>query len=117
MKIPKLKYYYFAMSPEEYSDFETNRSILVHDQAVIDIETGKILNRSRLLLCGSVPQADTQFRLNTGSGGSVYVLRIPGESVDRSQLVSVGPNAWHYGRSITVPHCGVERIDVDIAPA
>lgn len=117
MKIPKLKYYYFAMSPEEYSDFETNRTILVDVSAVIDTATGQIRNRQRLMLLATAAEADTQFRLATESLGSVYVLRIPRESVDRSRLDPVGTMAWYYDRSITVSHCGVDRFDLDSSAA
>lgn len=115
MKIPKLKYYYLAMNPGEYQDFEKNRSILVNAKAVIDMETGRILNRQHLLLFASAAVADTQYRRSREYMGSVYVLRLPREVVDRSQLLSVGENAWQYGRSITVDHCGVDRFDLDTA--
>ncbi len=115
MKIPKLKYYYLAMNPEEYSDFDANRTILVDAQAVIDVDTGRIRNRQHLLLLGSATVADTQYRRSHDYLGAVYVLRIPREVVDRSQLKPVGLNAWQYARSITVAHCGVDRFDLDIS--
>lgn len=103
------------MNPEEYADFEQNRTVLVDKSAVIDIATGRIRNRQSILLFGSAAVADTQYRRSREYLGSVYVLRIPRDSVDRSQLVSVGENAWSYGRSITVAHCGVDRFDLDLA--
>ena len=113
MKIPKLKYYYFAMNPDEYRDFESNRTILVMPTTVIDVETGRIFARTQLMLSGSAAVADTQFRRANEYHGSVYVLRIPRECVDRSQLESLGNNCWQYRRSITVDHCGVDRFDLD----
>ena len=101
------------MNPDEYSDFQGNRTILVMPTTVIDIETGRVFARTQLLLAGSVPDADTQFRLANKYSGRAYVLRIPAECVDRSQLESAGDNCWHYRRSITVAHCGIEQIDLD----
>mgnify|MGYP003704095799 CR=1 FL=1 len=75
MKTPKLKYYYFAMNPQEYRDFEQNRTILVMPTTVIDVETGRIFARTQLLLAGSVPDADTAFRTGGDYLGTVYVLR------------------------------------------
>jgi len=84
---------------------------------VIDVETGRIFARTQLLLAGSVPDADTAFRTGSDYLGTVYVLRIPAECVDRSKLTAAGTNTWYYPRSITVAHCGVEQIALDISAA
>ena len=113
MKIPKLKYYSVALNAEEYRLFESSRELRVWPTTVIDTDTGQIYGRTQLLLSASAAEADTQFRITNQYRGSVYVLRIPRECVDRSLLKPAGSNCWYYGRTIRVEHCGVDRFDLD----
>ena len=111
MKIPRLRRWFCAVTPEEYAEFETGRTIAVSPVSV-DIQTGRITGRNQIWLGTSVPAADTWLRQHLKLSGAVYVIGVPAHCVDRLRC---RPHAggWHYDRSIVVPgHCGVERVDL-----
>ena len=114
MKLPKLKYYYLAMTSDAYIDFATTRTVEVAAAYSIDLLTGSITGVTRLILCASVPDADSQFRREHDNyTRPVYVLRIPHTLIDRKHLAPVGQNQWSYTRTLLIDHCGVERVEYD----
>ena len=114
MKLPKLKYYYLAMTSDSYIDFATTRTVEVAAAYSIDLLTGSITGVTRLILCASVPDADSQFRREHDNyTRPVYVLRIPHSLIDRKHLAPVGSNQWSYTRTLLIDHCGVERVEYD----
>ena len=100
MKIPKLKYYYVALNSNDYEEFELTRQVPA---------------RPVLYLYARPTVADTRFRQLTHSIDTVYVLRIPSDLVPRSQLTAAPDpeGMWIYSQSIALPHCGVERFEID----
>jgi len=111
MKIPRLRRWFCAVTPEEYARFETDRTIPVAP-VTVDIQTGRITGRNQIWLGTSVPAADTWLRQHLKLLGSVYVIGVPAHCVDRLRCQ---PHAggWHYDRTIHIPgHCGVERVDL-----
>jgi len=118
MKIPKLKYYYYAMTSDAYIDFATTRKLDVEPAVKIDLLTGAITGRTHLNLCSSALIADADFRLQHNNYTQpVYVLRIAREHVNRSRLEPITEQVWRYRSAMTIPHCGVERIEYDPASA
>lgn len=114
MKLPKLKYYYLAMTSDAYIDFATTRTVEVAAAYSIDLLTGSITGTTRLILSASVPDADAQFRKEHNNyTRPVYVLRIPHTDIVRSHLAPVGSNQWSYTRTLLIDHCGVERVEYD----
>jgi len=114
MKLPKLKYYYLAMTSDAYIDFATTRTVEVAAAYSIDLLTGSITGTTRLILCASVPDADSQFRKEHNNyTRPVYVLRVPHTLIDRKYLAPVGDNRWSYTRTLLIDHCGVERVEYD----
>jgi hypothetical protein len=114
MKLPKLKYYYLAMTSDAYIDFATRRTVEVAAAYSIDLLSGSITGTTRLILCASVPDADAQFRKEHNNyTRPVYVLRIPHTDIDRQYLAPVGSNRWSYTRTLLIDHCGVERVEYD----
>ena len=114
MKLPKLKYYYLAMTSDAYIDFATTRTVEVAAAYSIDLLTGSITGTTRLILSASVPDADSQFRREHDNyTRPVYVLRIPHSLIDRKHLAPVGSNQWSYTRTLLIDHCGVERVEYD----
>ena len=116
MKLPKLKYYYLAMTSDAYIDFATRRTVEVAAAYSIDLLSGSITGTTRLILCASVPDADNQFRKeHSNYTKPVYVLRIAAADIDRKYLTGIGDNQWSYTRTLLIDHCGVERIEYDPA--
>jgi len=115
MKTPKLKYYYHALSPEEYRVFEHTRTIEVSGQVVYDIHTQAMQGRTHIVLAGAAVTCDQEYRERTKSWAPVMVLRIPSELVDRGLLAPVANQIlmYHYPASLHIAHCGVERIEIE----
>jgi len=115
MKTPKLKYYYHALSPEQYAEFEHTRQIEVSGRVVYDIETNQMTGRTHCVLTGAAVSCDQEYRDRTKSWAAVMVLRIPADLIDRELLVPVPGQilVYQYSSSIDIPHCGVERIEID----
>jgi hypothetical protein len=114
MKLPKLKYYYLAMTSDAYIDFATRRVVEVDAAYRIDLLTGSITGTTRLVLCAGAEQADTEFRRSHNNYTQpVYVLRIPYTLIDRKYLTVIAPNQFGYTRTLNIDHCGVERIEYD----
>ena len=87
MKLPKLKYYYYAMTSDAYIDFATRRVLDVDPAVKIDLLTGAVTGRTQLHLCATANIADSHFRLQHNNyAAPVYVLRIAREYVDRGSL-------------------------------
>ena len=117
MKLPKLKYYYHALSLSEYSSFEVSRHIAVDRQVTIDVMTGQMTGRTHVILTGAAVSCDQEYRDRTRTWEAVMVLRIPAELIDRTLLTPVPSQilVYEYSQSLDIPHCGVERIE--LAPA
>ena len=113
MKIPKLKYYYLALAPDGYSEFERSRELPITGVS-IDIMSGTVSGRDHWQLCGTPDVADNIVRETFRYGGRTYVLRIPADCVDRSALTAdpAVANCWRYNKTIRVPHCGVIALDL-----
>lgn len=113
MKIPKLKRYYAALSPEQYKEFETSRQIVVSPAVSIDLSTGQITGRTHIMLHAQPDACDTGFRTQFHYSGRVYVLRVPAEQVNRLQLLpAADPDTWQYKQTLTIDHCGVMAFDL-----
>lgn len=116
MKIPKLKYFYYAMTSDAYIDFAVRREIDVDPAVSIDLLTGAVTGRTHLHLCSGVDLADSHFRLQHNNYKQpVYVLRIPGNLVDRKYMEPVADGIWTYKHSMRIEHCGVERVELDLS--
>jgi len=114
MKLPKLKYYYLAMTSDAYTDFATRRTVEVAAAYSVDLLTGSITGVTRLILTTSVPDADSHFRkAHDNYTRPVYVLRVPHTLIDRKHLVRLDPNKYAYNRTLAIDHCGVERVEYD----
>ena len=115
MKTPKLKYYYHALSPEEYSLFEHSREIEVSGSVVYDINTQAMRGRTHIVLTGAAVSCDQEYRERTRSWAPVFVLRIAAEDIRRDLLAPVANRilVYHYPATLVIPHCGVERIELD----
>jgi hypothetical protein len=104
------------MAAGNYEDFARSRRIDISPQATIDLTTGAITGQSFVYLSESAGLADDNYRDLYKTRESVYVLRIPADCVDRQQLQdTLKSGVWQYRRSMTIPHCGVERIEIDAA--
>ena len=117
MKTPQLKYYYHALSPEEYSLFEHSREIEVSGSVVYDINTQAMKGRTHIVLTGAAVSCDQEYRERTRSWAPVFVLRIAAEDIRRDLLAPVANRIliYHYPASLLIEHCGVERIEIDTA--
>ena len=116
MKLPKLKYYYLAMTSDAYIDFATTRTVEVAAAYSVDLLTGSITGTTRLILSASVPEADSEFRREHNNyNRPVYVLRISNSLIDRKHLKPVGVNQWSYSSTLHIDQCGVERVEYDLA--
>jgi len=113
MRLPKLKYYYYAMTPAAYTAFETSRELMVSPRLSIDIVTGQVSGTTILVLADTGTEIEQHFRRAhpTWSGG-VMVLRIPADLVVRNCIKRVHDHLYEYSQSITIKHCGVERFDL-----
>lgn len=115
MKIPKLKYYYLAMSETDYRAFEHTRTIEPVRRTTLNPATGQ-MTTPFLYLYSRPSTADTRYRqINHYQHHPVYVLRIPREYIRRESLESAPDPAgmWIYDQPILLPHCGVERFELD----
>ena len=116
MRRPKLKYYYCAMAEGNYRDFESSRAIRCAPQATIDINTGAVTGQSFVYLCESGSCADDNYRDLYKTSEPLFILRIPAEYVHRHDLRDTAKSGvWEYRRSMLIPHCGVERFELDSA--
>ena len=115
MKTPKLKYYYHALSLEEYAEFEHSRSIEVSGRVVYDINTMAMQGRTHIVLTGAAVSCDQEYRDRTKSWAPVMVLRIAAEDIRRDLLAPVANQIlmYHYPASLHIAHCGVERIEIE----
>ena len=115
MKIPKLKYYYYAMSEPDYREFEQTRRIQPRRMTTMNPQTG-VMTTPFLYFYSRPATADTRYRqINHYQHYPVYVLRIPREYVRRESLTPAPDPAgmWIYDADILLPHCGVERFELD----
>jgi len=112
MKLPKLKYYYYAMSSDAYIDFAVKRRLEVSATLSIDVLTGQVTGTTMLVLADSTKEIDEHFRRAHNWTKPVYVLRIPADLIDRKYLKRVDPHLYEYKDSLTIEHCGVERFEL-----
>jgi hypothetical protein len=112
MKLPKLKYYYYAMSSDAYIDFATTRRLNVDATLTINVATGVVTGVTILVLADSTTEIDNHFRRAHNWTQPVYVLRIPSHLVDRKYLKRVNEHLYEYKNSLTIEHCGVERFEL-----
>jgi len=119
MRIPKLKYFYLALTEPEYRSFENSRVIPVDASTTIDIVTGEIRGVTVRYLSDTAAGCDEEYRHRTRYWRPLYVLRIPADSIDRTRLeVSVSQfRTWLYRQSIHCEHCGVERFEIEHQPS
>ena len=108
MKQPKLKNYFVAVPPDLYAEFESTR-VLPVTPIRVDIVTGGVSGRPAWYLTATPDQADNLVREAYRYGGVVYILRVPCDCVDRTQLKPVqgSDQVWQYNHSLTIPHCAV----------
>ena len=113
MRLPKLKYYYYAMTPAAYAAFETSRELAVSPRLTIDVITGTVSGTTILVLADTGTEIEQHFRRAhpTWTSG-VMVLRIPADLVDRKHIKRVHEHLYEYAKTITIEHCGVERFDI-----
>ena len=112
MKLPKLKYYYYAMTSDAYIDFATTRRLNVDATVSIDLLTGAVTGTTILVLADSTREIDDHFRRAHNWLKPVYVLRIPADLIDRKHLKRVNDHLYEYRNSLTIEHCGVERFEL-----
>jgi hypothetical protein len=112
MRLPKLKYYYYAMSSDAYIDFAVKRKLTVDATLSIDVLTGKITGTTILVLADSTTAVDEHFRAAHAWTKPVYVLRIPADLIDRKYLKRATEHLYEYKNSLTIEHCGVERFEL-----
>jgi hypothetical protein len=112
MKLPKLKYYYYAMTSDAYIDFAVTRELKVDATLSIDVLTGTVTGTTILVLADSTKEIDDHFRRAHNWKKPVYVLRIPSSLVDRKHLKRITPHLYEYKDSLTIEHCGVERFEL-----
>ena len=115
MKLPKLKNYFVAVSPDEYPEFERTRSVPV-SPAVIDIMSGRMTGRPVLYLSATPDIADNIVREQYRYSGSVYILRVSADLIDRAHLRSVdgGTQTWQYDQTLNIPQCAVYRYETKV---
>ena len=119
MKLPKLKYYYMALTETEYQAFEHSRTITPRGQTTMNTLTGAVTSTPDHVYLYSSPHiADTRRRQLTNWLLPLWVLRIPAACIDRSRLESAPDPAgmWILSWPISVPHCGVERFELAASP-
>lgn len=116
MKLPKLKYYCTGLSPEQYEEFEKSRTLEVQPSLTIDPVTMKPVGRDRIYLVAGAVACDTYFRIQHSYNGVMYVLRIPADCIDRRHLTVLDQDGiFQYRSTLVVPHCGVERFEMDLS--
>lgn len=114
MKIPKLKYYYLALPPDGYQEFEQTRTLPITG-ITIDVMTGNITGRDHWALTATPALADDIVRQTRQYSGAVYVLRIAAADIDRSLLVPAEnqTQVWRYPKTLNIPHCGVYKYELN----
>jgi len=119
MRIPKLKYFYLALTEPEYRSFENSRVIPVDASATIDIVTGEIRGVTVRYLSDTAATCDEEYRHRMRYTRPLYVLRIPADSIDRTGLeIAVSQfRSWQYRQPIRCEHCGVERFEIAPQPS
>lgn len=112
MKLPRLKNYFVAVPPDLYQEFEQSR-VLPVVPLTVDIMSGEVRGRPSWYLAAQPDLADNLVREQYRYGGAVYILRVPADCVDRSQLKPVegSSQVWRYDHSMTIPHCAVYRYE------
>jgi len=115
MKIPKLKYYYLAMSEPAYRAFESTRQLLINQPATIDIKTGRVSAVIPFHYLYSQPTvADTRYRQINHHMHTVYVLRIPAAIIPRHSLEATEDprGMWLCRANLSIAHCAVEAFEL-----
>lgn len=115
MRIPKLKYFYFAMRESEYEEFCRTRRLLINEPVTINVGTGQVSTPRPFLYLYSRPTvADTRYRQLAAWELPVYVLRIPGGLVPRDRLEATEDpeGMWLCRSNLEIAHCGVERFEM-----
>lgn len=112
MKLPKLKYYYYAMTSDAYIDFAVTRKLNVDATLTINVLTGVVTGTTILVLSDSTTEIDDHFRRAHNWTRPVYVLRIPGNLIDRQYLKRASEHLYEYKNSLVIEHCGVERLEL-----
>ena len=117
MKIPKLKFFYYALNETDYGEFERTRTVTPNSRTTLNPATGVVTTTQPFLyFYASATVADTRYRqLNHWASAPVYVLRIPREYVLRENLTTAPDprGMWIYSQPILLPHCGVERFELE----
>ena len=120
MKIPKLKYYYYALNETDYQEFERTRTVVPNSKTTLNLATNTITTTEPFLYFYARPAvADTRYRqLNMYQHHPVWVLRIPADLVDRRRLTPAPDpeGMWIYADPILIPHCAVERFELAPEP-
>jgi hypothetical protein len=117
MKLPKLKYYYYAMTSDAYIDFAVRRQLEVSPTLTIDVLTGTVSGRTQLILGAQTILVDEYFRAqHKNYAQPLYVLRISHTCIDRKHLKPIAPDLFSYSQTLTIDHCGVERIELAAQP-
>lgn len=119
MRVPKLKYFYLALTEPEYRSFEQTRVIPVDSATTIDIVTGEVRGVTVRYLSDTATACDDEYRHRVRYWLPLYVLRIPADSIDRSRLeISISQfRSWLYRQPISCEHCGVERFEIEHQPS
>ena len=115
MRMPKLKKYFLALSPDQYQVFERTRTLKI-EPVTLDIMTGVVRGRPYLYLAATPNIADNIVREHYRYSGAVYILRIPAEYVNRDRLIPA-PGAtqiWQYDRDLVIDHCGVDCYELAV---
>ena len=103
------------MSEPDYREFEQTRTIQPRRMTTMNPQTG-VMTTPFLYFYSRPATADTRYRqINHYQHYPVYVVRIPREYVRRESLESAPDPAgmWIYDQPILLPHCGVERFELD----
>ena len=103
------------MSEPDYREFEQTRTIQPRRMTTMNPQTG-VMTTPFLYFYSRPATADTRYRqINHYQHYPVYVVRIPREYVRRESLTPVDDPAgmWIYSEAIVLPHCGVERFELD----
>jgi hypothetical protein len=119
MRIPKLKYFYLALTQSEYDAFEKTRVVVVDSATTIDIITGEIRGVTVRYLSDTARACDDEYRHRMRYTKPLYILRIPADHIDRTRLeISVSQfRSWLYRQPIQCEHCGVERFEIAPQPS
>jgi hypothetical protein len=116
MRIPKLKYYYYALNETDYQEFERTRRVVPNSKTTLNLATGTMTTTEPFLYFYARPAvADTRYRqLNRYQHHPVWVLRIPADLVNRGRLTPAPDpeGMWIYSDPISIPHCAVERFEL-----